>query len=562
MPARGAIYGPLGGTVTYRGERYLDFEGVERVIRDLADRAPGWVHVDTIGASRAGRPLLLVTVGDRLGKPDDRPAVWIDGGTHAAEWTGVMSALATLSRWVDGLVAGDPALVAAFRRHTACVVPCISPDGLQETFHGAPSFRSTLRPPRPGIVRVGFEPADIDGDGQVRWMRWRHPAGPWVPEAGNPVLMRPRTVDDDPDEAWFLSSEGTFLEWDGVRWVDAPLRFGLDLNRNFPVDWSPFSMFGMDAGTFPGCEPESRAVLDAVAARPHVAAAVSNHTYTGCVLTPPGRRDSPLSGADLARMHRLAQDLVAGTGYRVFRVHPEFMYDPDKPIIGTWDDTLSAVFGICAFTLELWDPFAWAGLEPGDPVAMFRNPDQDRIRAVVDKAVALGAYAPWRAFHHPQLGAVEIGGIDYSRTIRNPPEALLAAECERGFAVADRLRRALPDVRPTVTTEGVGEGATRVQLVLENVGALSTAGLERAIDVGTAPTVHAELLCADVIEGPALQTLHHLDGWLRSGLDRSPVYPTLGARGHRATATWVVRGGPHGVIRWWAGRGGRGEHEL
>jgi hypothetical protein len=548
--------------VTYRGEGYLDFDGVQQQLRALAERAPGWVHLDEIGASRAGRPLILVTVGDRLGGPDDRPALWLDGGTHAVEWTGVMSVLATLWRWVDGLAEGDPALTAAFRRHTVHAVPCISPDGLQETVHGAPSFRSTLRPPRPGTVRVGFEPADIDGDAHVRWMRWRHPAGPWVPEADNPVLMRPRTVEDDPDDAWFLAHEGTFLEWDGVRWVDAPLRFGLDLNRNFPVDWSPFSMFGMDAGSFPGSEPESRALLDAVAARPHIAAAMSNHTYTGCLLTAPGRRDSPISAGDQARMHRLAKDLVAGTGYRVFRVFPEFMYDPDKPIIGTWDDTLSAVFGICAYTLELWDPFAWAGLEPGDPVAMFRDPDQDRIRAVVDRAVADGAYAPWRPFEHPQLGPVEIGGIDYGRTIRNPPEALLAAECDRGFTVADRLRRALPDVRATVSTDAVGEGATRVRLVLENVGALSTAGLERAIEVGVAPTVHAELLGADVLEGAALQTLHHLDGWLRAGFDRSPVYPNLGERGHRAAATWVVRGAPRGVVRWWAGRGGRGEHEL
>ncbi len=547
-----------GGIMGYGGERYLDMDEVDAAIDALAAQSPDWVSVSVIGTSRQGRPIRLVTVGDHTsGDPDDRPTLWLDGGTHAVEWTGVMSAMVSLTRWVDGLEGGDASLRAAFRRHTVVCVPCISPDGLQQTMHGEPFFRSTVREARPGVERIGFEPCDVDGDGLVRWMRWRDPAGGWVPDGAHPVLMRPRTVDDDPADAFFFASEGSFLQWDGVRYIDAPLKYGLDLNRNFPVDWAPFSMFGMDAGTFPGSEPESRAVLDAVAARPHVAAGVTNHTYTGCLLTPPSRKDSQLPASDQQRMQRLALDLVEGTGYRTFKVYPEFMYDPDKPIIGTWDDTLSAVFGVCAYTLELWDPFAWAGLPHADPVAMFRDPDQERVRAIADKAVSEGAYQAWTPFEHPQLGPVEIGGLDYRRTVRNPPDALLPAECERGFTIADRLRRALPDVHATVTAEAVGDG-TRVRLVLENRGALSTSGLQRAIDVGACPPVTATLEGAELVDGPAVQQLSHMDGWLRSGFGRNPVYPQLGATGHRVVATWLVRGPATGQIRWQAGRGGVG----
>lgn len=543
------------------GERYLDFDAVEAHLRALAASAPEWTALECIGRSREGRPLLLLTIGDQHGDPGDRPALWLDGGTHAVEWTGVMSAMVSVARWVEGLLRGDEGLRTSFRRHTVYAVPCISPDGLQHTVHGAPFFRSTVRPPRPGTVRVGLEPSDIDDDGEVRWMRWRSPAGPFVPDGDHVVLMRPRTVDDDPDDAWFYAPEGAFLQWDGVRWIQASRQFGLDLNRNFPVDWAPFSMFGMDAGTFPGSEPESRAVLDAVAARPNIAAAVTNHTYTGCLLTPPSRKDSPLPAGDVARMQRLAKDLVAGTGYRTFAVHPEFMYDPDKPIIGTWDDTLSAVFGIAAFTLELWDPFAWAGLEHDDPLAMFRDPSQERIRTLVDKIVAEGMVEPWRPFDHPQLGPVEIGGIAYRTTVRNPPETLLPAECDRGFTVADRLRRALPEVRPELTVTPLGSDQLEVRLVLENVGALPTCSLEHAVGIGTAPPVRAELIGADIVSGDALQELHHLDGWLREGFERNPVYARLPSRGHRAVARWVVRGRA-GAVEWRAGRGGSGRLSL
>ncbi|MEN0065372.1 MAG: M14 family metallopeptidase [Myxococcota bacterium] len=545
----------------YRGERYLDFDAVDRHVNELAAIAPDWVSLERLGSSRMGRPLHLLTIGDRTqGNPDHRPAIWLDGGTHAIEWTGVMSALASVSRWVEGLVQGDPTLTEAFRQHTAYVAPCVSPDGLHETMHGRPSFRSTLRPPRVGTSRIGFEPHDIDGDGFVGWMRWRHPSGPWVADGGNLVLLRPRTVDDDPAEAFFLVPEGRFLQWDGVRYLDAPLELGLDLNRNFPVDWSPFSMFGMDAGDFPGSEPESRALLDAVAKRPHIAAAVTNHTYTGCLLCPPGRKDTPLSPGDVNHMHRLAKDLVRDTGYRVYKVYPEFMYDPDKPIIGTWDDTLSAVFGIAAFTLELWDPFAWAGLEPEDPTTMWRDPNHDRIRAVMDKIVAEGAARPWQAFEHPQLGPVELGGIDYHRTVRNPPEPLLRAECDRGHLVVDRLRRSLPQVTPSLTMRPLNDGIVEILVELENRGALATSGLQRAVTVGASPPVRVALHGADPVAGDRDQTLDHLSGWFRSGFGRSPVYPGLGLDSPRTAARFMVRSEDLANVRieWWAGRAGRG----
>ena len=146
------------------------------------------------------------------------------------------------------------------------------------------------------------------------------------------------------------------------------------------------------------------------------------------------------------------------------------------------------------------------------------------------------------------------------RTVRNPPEALLAEECARGYTVAERLRRALPRVVGTVTVESLGD-ARRVQLVLENLGALPTCSLQRGEDVGAAPAVRAELELAPgmtLVDGPAERALSHLDGWMRHGFDRNPFYPSLPDRGHRAVATWTVRGEGPLQVRWQAGRAGRG----
>ena len=555
--------------IYYRGDDYLDFPELERRCRAMAAAHPDWVSVAEVGSSREGRPMILMTVG-RGADRGDRTGFWLDGGTHAAEWTGVMSALFSLSRWVEGLAAGDPALTDWFSRHSAYVMPCVSPDGFQAMMEGAPFLRSTLRPPPEGLVREGFEPRDMDGDGRVRWMRWRHPAGAWVDDQADPEddaspqVPRPRTLEDDPSEAYFLESEGRFLNWDGVRWTAAPRENGLDMNRNFPGHWKRFSMFGMDGGDYPLSEPESRAMVEAFRARPRIAAAVTNHTYTGCVLTQPYRQDSPLGDPDIRLMEALAKQAIVGTGYRCFRTCPDFMYDPKQSIVGVWADTLSTTFGVPGYTLELWNPTGHAGLTVEKPIDFFMRPEPEMLRKLLAAfAAEPEGWREWTTFEHPQLGAVEIGGLEYLRTVRNPPTAELAAECERGHTVADRVRRSVPEVEASLRVEALGDGLRSVTLTLENTGFLPTSALAIAESIGVAPTPSATLTCGEgaaLVEGRPIRELTHLDGWGQLQISSANlIYAGLPERGHRAWVRWLVRGDGPVTVTWDAARGGGGE---
>ena len=551
----------------YEGEAYLELDAIEALCREMAEAAPGWVSLEEVGQSRQGRPLWLLSFGRDDGDRERRSALWIDAGTHASEWCGVSAAVYVASRWAEALAAGDEPLQRWFSSHTAYLMPCLSPDGYEAMRRGEPYLRSTLRPPKAGQARQGLEPRDIDGDGAVRWMRWRHPAGPFVPDEELELFMRPRRLDDDPQDAFFLCDEGDFLNWDGVRWTSAPLRYGLDLNRNFPSHWEPFSMFGMDAGAFPTSEPESRAVIEAFAARPTIAAALTHHTYTGCILTQPYRQDSPLGTDDIRLMEELARDMAEGTDYAVYRVCPDFMYDASKPVVGVWSDTLATVFGVPGYTVEFWDPFGHADVKIESPAAFFTRPDADKIRALIAAfSEEEGAVEPWRPFDHPQLGPVEIGGLDYLHTIRNPPVRLLGRECERGFQMAERLRRALPEVQPSVQGQALGDGCWRVEIVLENMGFLPTSALRRGEQIGATTGASVTLVPGDglEVEGPHQHALHHLDGWgtARVGESRHPLYASLPGRGHRAHASWIVRGTGCATIRWSAGRAGSGEVEV
>lgn len=539
-------------TTLYDASAYLDFDQLDAIYQDALERLPQWIERQTIGHTLGGLPIEMLIIGHQDEDRARRPALWIDGGTHASEWTSVSAAIYALSRWVDLLVAGDEATIEWFKQNTVLMVPCISPDGYDAMRKGHPFVRSNLRPSKPGTTRAGLVPMDMDGDNEIRWMRWKHPAGPFVPDEDIPLAMRPRTLDDSPDDAYFVCSEGQFMHWDGLKWVQAPRAFGLDLNRNFPAYWAPMSMFGMDSGSYPLSSPESRAVMDTFAKHPYISAALTFHTYTGCILTQPYRADSPLPQSDLKLIQRLAHELVRDTGYKVFKVCPEFMYDPKRAVGGVWAETISTVYGVPGYTVEFWDPYGFADVEMDKPAAFFLNPDYEKIKPLL-KAFAQPEENPkmWTAFEHPQLGEVELGGIDYLRTVRNPPERLLAEECEKGWQMTARLMRALPSVEVSAQANPMGDGLFEVVLTLENTGYLSTSCTAYAQQINACAPMSVQWTLDQTQQlrhGVLEQPITHLAGWgdATVGAASHSIYPSLGAS-HREQARLLVQG--EGTVR-------------
>ena len=566
---------------SYWGERYLDLNELEERYASLASAHPEWIRVEDLAETRRGHSIKLLTITalrDASGNAvsDDelagRPALWIDAGTHAAEWAGVAGALYDLERWVGRLSGAEGTSQeqarerAWFERHVIYLVPLICPDGYEALWGGAPYLRSTLRDPRGDLVEVGMRTHDIDGDGVARWMRWRHPAGPFVEEEGYPGQMRGRRLDDDPESAYFMCMEGTFYGWDGWRWEEAPRPWveGLDLNRNFPSHWQSFKMFGMDGGSYPLSETESRAVVDAYAARPRIAAALTYHTFTGALLTQPYRKQTPMCSADIRLMEAIGQQAVEGTDYRVIRIHPDFVYDEDAEVVGVWSDTLSSVFGVPGYTLELWDPFKRNGLDNPKPAQFFADPDPALLRELIAGFKDTpGAWRDWRPFDHPQLGEVELGGLDFMMTVRNPPPAELQRELERSHLVAERMRRVLPQVSAELDVESLGGQLFRVRLDLENIGFLSTSALQRGESWVSCPRVSATLRLpegAQLVSGDAASEREHLAGWGESSLGLGGLSPSLLDRGHRARWEWIIDAPAGGQLEvsWSGGRGGAG----
>ena len=537
---------------------YWNFEQLWSWCNEFANQHSEWVHLEILTHTREGRPIFLLTLGLN---PQSTPTLWVDAATHASEWTGVMTIVYALQEWSKWFLEEEGG--KWFEQNSICVLPCMSPDGFQALHDGKAYLRSSTRPSKAGVKSVGFQAQDVDGDGRVLWMRWKDPAGPFVRDEESDFGLRKRHLGDATNQAYFLSSEGMFGNWDGFTWTQAPLKHGLDLNRNFPINWQPFEMFGMDGGIFSLSEPESRAVMDAVSQRPNIILAVSLHTYTGAILTQPYHENSPLSDSDIAILENLAQQSVRGTNYRSFRVYPDFTYDMKQPIIGVWADCLSSTLGIPAYTLELWDPFRWAGVSLKDPASFFKRPNEQIVEALLRKGAQEGLLF-WRNFDHPQLGPVEIGGFDYLRTIRNPPPNLLEEECHRGWTVLRNMMAALPKIRVQSQVSLVGIDTVKVEIYFENQGFLSTSGLQRATQLKLCTGIEVDLQLEEgifLLHGRQTQYADHLEGWglWQTDSAKNAIYPELPKSGHRWTTSWSLQGQGSICIHWKAGRAGSGQ---
>jgi hypothetical protein len=499
--------------------RYLRFSEQQQVLQQLSDQHPALVRVQRIGSSAEGRPLYVIVIGR---DPDRaRPALWIDANMHAGEFVGTNVALA----FVDDLLAlhrgenrhGLSAAVAdAAREALVIVAPSLSPDGAEAVHETGRFVRSSPVDGRQTAL-PRWRQVDIDGDGQVRRMRVLDPCGGFVESKAVPGLMLPRDIDDD-GPFYALYPEGVIDDWDGNAvppwgfYDDNPL----DLNRNFSWGWQPEpKQYG--AGDYVGSSPEARALMAFATASPHLYFWVNLHTYGGVWIRPLGdASDDKLSGDDLA-LFRLVEEWTT-THARVPTVsgYHEFLYTPETPLRGDLVDYAFHQRGAWAWAVELWDLYARAGLpRPRRFVDIYGRQSRGQMELLARTLAHHGAspIRPWSKATHPQLGEVEVGGLDARTTVWNPPEGPLIDDlCRSHAAVFFRLLALLPRLQVTTSRTSLGDGRHLLTVTVENRGGASTAGPDVARNLPHNEPVHVIVTDAARCRDGARRTLGHLGG--------------------------------------------------
>jgi murein tripeptide amidase MpaA len=541
--------------------RYYGVDELVETLRAFLAEHPELMALDSIGQSYEGRELWLATLtNQKTGPAADKPAMWVDANIHATEVTGAMAALHLIDTLLTGY-GSDEQCTRLLDTTAFYILPRFNPDGAERALTTPHGVRSSVRRYPHPERKDGLYADDINGDGQILQMRLRDVNGDWRASEHDPRVMVRRKPDEVGGTYYRVFPEGMIQNFDGVNIKLSPALEGLDINRNFPMEWRPENE-QRGAGPFPASEPEIRAVVQFISDHPELHSALTYHTFSGVLLRPYGdRADDAMDIHDLEVFKLMGKRGTELTGYPAVSVYHDFRYHPKEVITGVFDDWVYDHFGMFAWTVEFWDMVGEAGIKERKFIEWFKDhPEEDDLKLMRwnDEHGGGVSFVDWHPFEHPQLGPVELGGWSPMYAFRNPPPAKLLET----IAPTTRFALAHATIAPllriaSIAAEPLGDGLYRLRAVVQNEGYLPTYGSNKGKERRASRPLEATLELpagAALAVGEPRQEIDHLEGRSsRTGF----LTGTNGATTDRTRLEWVVRapsGGSVGLTI----QGGRG----
>ncbi len=481
-------------------DRFYRYDELTSILQAWAQERPDLYRLETIGESYEGRDIWLATITSfETGADLEKPAFLVEANIHALEVTGCTAALHLIDKLLRGY-GSDPKVTRCLDTRCFYVIPRLNPDGAELALADRPRFvRSSVRPYPRLDEQDGLYEEDVDGDGRILMMRLKDANGSWTPHPDEPRLMVPREADAAPEDGEFyrLLWEGMIRNYDGVQIKIAPPLEGLDLNRNFPMEWAPEGEQS-GAGPYPLSEPETRAHMQAIVERPNITGYIAYHTFSGVHLRPYSAYDDEhFPPADLRAYKLIGKEATARTGYPAISIFHEFRYEPKQSIKGSTTDWFYDHLGVYSWTTEFWSPQRQAGIENYGYIEWMKDHDVEddfKLLRWNDEQLDGKGYLDWYPFEHPQLGAVELGGWDVMNCWGNVPLQFLEREIapHSDLALWHLLISPRLEVK-SLDVEQVGEGARKVRLIVQNTGWLPTNVTEKAVERRAVWPVEVEL---------------------------------------------------------------------
>ena len=540
-----------------RFDTYYRYEEMTHILQGYVAEYPELVRLQSIGQSYEGRDIWLVTVTNfETGGDDLKPAFWADGNIHATEVAPSSACLYLLNKLVTEY-GSEPDVTRCLDMRAFYLCPRVNPDGAEWALADKPKIiRSSTRPyPYDEDPLGGLVMEDADGDGRMLMMRVPDPNGSWKVCPEEPRLLIRREPTETGGQYYRLFREGRIEDYDGVTIRNQTTKEGLDLNRNFPLNWrQEHEQEG--AGPYPTSEPEVRTIVDFIASHPNITGGVAFHTMSGVLLRPYGDQgDDALPSEDLWTYEKIGQKGTDLTGYPAISVYHDFRYHPHKVITGTFNDWLYDHLGLFGWVVEIWNPQRQAGIEEIKYIDWRReHPLEDDLELLKwsDEVLDGKGYVDWYPFEHPELGPVELGGWNWLYALKNPPPELLEKEIAP-FAdwliwhllISPSLELYQVEVNP------LGEDTYHVRLVVHNSGWLPTYVTKRGLGKKLVRGIVCEI---ELPEGASLETgkprevLGQLEGRAYKPSAHFTYYPS-DVTEDRAKVEWVVHAPQGGTLK-------------
>ncbi|MBR5520505.1 MAG: hypothetical protein IKU54_00765 [Oscillospiraceae bacterium] len=538
---------------TYSFDHYYVYDELTQLLQELAADYPQLIKVNSICTTLENREVWACEItnyetGDVLSKP----AYYVDGNHHAGEVTGSMAAIHLIVTLVQKY-GTDANITKLLDENAVYVIPRITPDGAETYLTSYEKLRSVNRPYPFEKPAPGLHAKDMDNDGVIRMMRVETPNGVWKESAKDPRIMVKRMPADFGGKYYNVYPEGYIEDYDGVHIFPAEVKWGLDFNRNYPLGWFPENR-QPGAGKYPLSNPENKAVADFVIGHPNICSAVTYHTSGGCYIYPPGTMpEKNADPRDMRMFREIGEMATEETGYACFNIFDAFLTDTVNYSSGAFDDWMYSTQGIPTYTAELWDLQIRAGVPevyPRTQPKTDRQHEEDMVliyKWIDENVPMLKSGKPikeWTEYDHPQLGKVEIGGMDFKYTWQNCPPGYLEQEVEKNTNFCLRMAMTCPKlVIDSLTAEKLGEGVYKLNAKVSNTGYLPTFVTNEAkrLKVDKELTVKLDVT-GEIVTGKADGKMGHLEGF--SGVKSSYAWDNITTRNHAPftkVLSWVVK---------------------
>ncbi len=439
---------------------------LERV-QKLASVESAWMKRMSFGKSSLGSPLDAWIIA----KPgaSAQPALLVVAGLDGVHLASTQCAVAA----VEAVLAGDR---SALEHASLIVIPVLNPDA-RALAASTKTPRATTPDPidddRDGAADEDG-PEDVNGDGLITMMRFPsrplHTPTHLIDTVDGRIVRAPDSKKHEHATHEYLV-EGRDRDRDGRIAEDGV--GGTDVNRNFPHRWPEFAP---DAGAYPLSAAESLAFAEFIASHPEITTALIF-----------GVADT------LAEFPESQEKDASGSTPSIYHAEDHASY---KELAKVWKDAskcekaVDIAHGDLGGSLVLWlanhrgiaalstsafaRPDAPKPPEGAPAVVPTGDADQQAWLEYSDRVFAGSGFIAWKAFEHPQLGAVEIGG--WRPFFREQPTAIEAAKTAIAQGEATKAMLAqLPRIEiESLTTTPLADGLLQVELVLVNNGGLPT----------------------------------------------------------------------------------------
>lgn len=564
-------------------------------LQRLADSGGTAAQLISLATTHGGREVWLLQLAAPGDAPaEERPAILIVGGIDGDHAASTEVALGLCERLAAG--AEDDAAHPLLARHTLYVIPRLNPDGFEAALGSVAQEQAENARPldddRDALVDEDG-PTDLNGDGRIGVMRVPDSRGEWRTDPRDERLLRRADIAKGETGLYRLLLEGADTDGDGEINDDPP--GGVHPNRNWPHFFVPGVL---RHGVHQLSEPETRTLAEFVVDHPPIVAAIVYGADDNIVTIAKDKQRGP-EGKAYRNLHpddrdvyellheafgeivdrkkapeanpegRLFGWLYSQRGMVTIAHDPSWVATEDKeddvkaeedeadndeasaddakpeagPEEETSDDGNAPVAGLQGADEkehrnrnQKSDKSKLKSVEPGsvvdDPAAVrVAATDANLDRLKQDDS----AFDAWRAFDHPTLGHVEIGGWwPLARTALAAD--VLDGRIEGQIAWLIKLGELLPQPQfDSAKVTDVGGGVWRVELELINPATLPT-HLAIAREIEWPPfAVRPMVDRADILGGRPVELVDNIPGG-----------------GNAVRVMWLIRGAAGAAIEFQA----------